>query len=146
MSKNYEVYFTNPDSPMILEQWLEDLLQDNRELVTFSEGYWIFRIVEPLSTMECTTDNAEKDWNTRPIEDKLRAEIERLKSERRWIPVSERLPHRLGIYLVYFPSERGGGILSSLFFDNADGAEWVSCPANRNVTHWMPLPTPPEGV
>jgi len=35
---------------MSLEQWLESLLQDNRELVTFSEGYWIFRIVEPLST------------------------------------------------------------------------------------------------
>jgi len=62
MSKNYEVYFTNPDSPMFLEQWLENLLQDNRELVTFSEGYWIFRIVEPLSTMECTTDNATKSY------------------------------------------------------------------------------------
>jgi len=62
MSKNYEVYFTNPDSPMFLEQWLENLLQDNRELVTFSEGYWIFRIVEPLSTMECTTDNAIKSY------------------------------------------------------------------------------------
>jgi len=62
MSKNYEVYFTNPDSPMSLEQWLESLLQDNRELVTFSEGYWIFRIVEPLSTMECTTDNAIKSY------------------------------------------------------------------------------------
>ena len=62
MSKNYEVYFTNPDSPMALEQWLEGLLEDNRELVTFSEGYWIFRIVEPLSTMECITDNAIKSY------------------------------------------------------------------------------------
>ena len=62
MSKNYEVYFTNPDSPMFLEQWLENLLQDNRELVTFSEGYWIFRIVEPLCVMDCTTDNAIKSY------------------------------------------------------------------------------------
>lgn len=62
MSKNYEVYFTNPDSPMFLEQWLESLLQDNRELVTFSEGYWIFRVFEPLSAIECTTDNAIKSY------------------------------------------------------------------------------------
>jgi len=60
MSKNYEVYFTNPDSPMFLEQWLESLLQDNRELVTFSEGYWIFRIVEPLSTIEDMEANDAK--------------------------------------------------------------------------------------
>lgn len=62
MSKNYEIYFTNPDSPMFLEQWLESLLQDNRELVAFSEGYWIFRIAEPLSAMECVTDNTIRSY------------------------------------------------------------------------------------
>lgn len=62
MSKNYEVYFTNPDSPMRLEQWLESLLEDNRELVTFSNGYWIFRIIEHLSEMECTIDNTVNSY------------------------------------------------------------------------------------
>ena len=31
-------------------------------------------------------------WNTRPIEDALNARIAELEAERRWIPVSERLP------------------------------------------------------
>ena len=61
MSKNYEVYFTDPDSPMALEQWLESLLEDNRELVTFSEGYWIFRIVEPLSTTVVKRDLSDAE-------------------------------------------------------------------------------------
>ena len=64
MSKNYEVYFTNPDSPMSLEQWLESLLQDNRELVTFSEGYWIFRIVEPSPSDVSVTQDVLTDIKT----------------------------------------------------------------------------------
>ena len=64
MSKNYEVYFTNPDSPMFLEQWLENLLQDNRELVTFSEGYWIFRIVEPSPSDVSATQDVLIDIKT----------------------------------------------------------------------------------
>jgi len=34
----------------------------------------------------------EDRWNTRRIEDELRARIAELEAERRWIPVSERLP------------------------------------------------------
>ena len=33
-----------------------------------------------------------REWNKRPIEDRLEAEIERLKVLNRWIPVTERLP------------------------------------------------------
>lgn len=61
-----------------------------------------------------------------------------------WIDVSHSLPKRFErvlvfsdgyIYLKYF----GGGI----FYD---GDEICYCPVGeiKNVTHWMPLPNPPE--
>lgn len=40
------------DSPMFLEQWLQSLLDDNRELVCFSEGWWVFRTIYPLTVPE----------------------------------------------------------------------------------------------
>ena len=40
------------DSPMFLEQWLQSLLDDNRELVCFSDGWWIFRKIYPLTVPE----------------------------------------------------------------------------------------------
>ena len=40
------------DSPMFLEQWLENLLDDNRELVCFSDGWWVFRKIYPLTVPE----------------------------------------------------------------------------------------------
>ena len=53
MSKNYEVYYMGTsDSPMFLEQWLQSLLDDNRELVCFSDGWWVFRKVYPLIVPE----------------------------------------------------------------------------------------------
>ena len=123
------------------------------------------------------------NWNTRPIEDELQAENERLKeklqhektrsqlnleaeerrmlnityycaeidrlnariavleAERRWIPVSERLPDAYEKVIALakdcmnvdwvLPKELrevGKGAFARLY----------------NVTHWMPLPTPPE--
>ena len=63
MPDNYEVYYLGTaDSPMFLQQWLQGLLDDNRELVCFSEGWWVFRKVYPLK-------------------DELRAELAALKSE-----------------------------------------------------------------
>ena len=53
MSKNYEVYYMGTsDSPMFLEQWLQSLLDDNRELVCFSDGWWVFRKIYPLTVPE----------------------------------------------------------------------------------------------
>ena len=53
MSKNYEVYYMGTsDSHMFLEQWLQSLLDDNRELVCFSDGWWVFRKVYPLIVPE----------------------------------------------------------------------------------------------
>ena len=70
----------------------------------------------------------------------LQAEIERLREAQRWIPVSERLPETRGFYICsnvdretkkVFVEERFfiGGIWDVYFSD---------------VTHWMPLPQPPQ--
>ena len=49
MPDNYEVYYLGTaDSPMFVQQWLQSLLDDNLELVCFSEGWWVFRKVYPL--------------------------------------------------------------------------------------------------
>lgn len=49
MPDNYEVYYLGTaDSPMFVQQWLQSLLDDNLELVCFSEGWWVFKKVYPL--------------------------------------------------------------------------------------------------
>ena len=49
MPDNYEVYYLGTaDSPMFVQQWLQGLLEENLELVSFSEGWWVFRKVYPL--------------------------------------------------------------------------------------------------
>ena len=67
--------------------------------------------------------------------------------KRRWVPVEERLPEQSGEYLVvlytvpdvtrlyyyYAPNEEFGQIRSGV---------WCA----ETVTHWMPLPEPPEEV
>jgi len=56
-----------------------------------------------------------------------------------WIPVSERLPEdKLDVLAV-----SRGGLIISCFID--EYKMWYAPCADRlNVTHWMPLPTPPE--
>jgi len=122
MSKNYEIYFTNPDSPMFIEQWLENLLQDNRELVTFSEGYWIFRIVEPLSTMECTTDNAIKSYGE--FYDKALIALGFSSAELPTIETETRLLKRI----------------SDLFWLVRNLSDALDCVYEKLPTHWRELP------
>ena len=59
----------------------------------------------------------------------------------RWIPVSERLPERDTAVLVHTDMD---GTHAASF----DGEEWFCDYGGAwlfpNVTHWMPLPEPPE--
>ena len=79
-------------------------------------------------------------WNTRPIEDALRARVEELEAKTRWIPVSEGLP-KDGVYVHVIM-----GCMPTVL-SHAPGA-WhnlVGWPYSEDaVTHWMPLPEPPE--
>ncbi len=81
------------------------------------------------------------DWNTRPIEDALNARIAELEAERRWIPVSERLPEDGEVVWLWDGNNLGMGyylVLSGCFMDR-------DTPLRRiKPTHWMPLPGMPE--
>ena len=69
---------------------------------------------------------------------KLNARIAELEAERRWIPVSERLPEKDGYYLV---SDDHGDIMSCEFLADYKGEPiWDVA----GVLYWMPLPEPPE--
>ena len=66
---------------------------------------------------------------------KLQARIAELEAERRWIPVSERLPKEKQSVLAL---DRTG---------TAYHWEYSKCLSNifvGNYTHWLPLPEPPE--
>ena len=73
--------------------------------------------------------------------DELEARIEELEAAQRWIPVSERLPdHGINVLTL----DAGGDVI----VDHNTTAEKFTAdfPVNPAfpVTHWMPLPTPPE--
>lgn len=92
---------------------------------------------EPYMTIECQTE-----------EDYLQLEkiFDYWKSRPQWISVEERLPKRTmppKDVLVYHD------LVCGMFIDRA----WYSCEKNKwvsnlgmnlKVTHWMPLPEPPE--
>ena len=67
----------------------------------------------------------------------------KLREERRWIPVTERLPDNLQTVLCYtnFDEVR-------MWQWNERWNSWIGLVADYGknvVTHWMPLPKPPKG-
>ena len=58
--------------------------------------------------------------------------------DQRWIPVTERLPEKEGTYLVC--SDRGAVYTTHFYVRHAAWTRRGKIP----VTHWMPLPEPPE--
>ncbi len=61
----------------------------------------------------------------------------------RWIPVSERLPEKDGLYLINDPLEY---VVESRWFqlNSCNQMDLDTKEAWGNVTHWMPLPPAPE--
>ena len=78
---------------------------------------------------------------------RLRDENARLKEERRWIPVSERMPesNRRVIFISLEGTVYCGMHQSSVPQWVADGCYFHSS-WYKFVTHWMPLPEPPQEV
>lgn len=65
--------------------------------------------------------------------------------KQRWIPCSERLPETNGkdaSYLVYVPSF--GAVDIADYHPDVD--EWTFMGLPVTVTHWMPMPEPPEEI
>jgi len=87
-------------------------------------------------------EKAIEFWNARPLEDALQAEIARLREAQRWIPVGDsKSLNDLDLYLV-----TDGEIVSVGFYTTKWGT-WTSADdllLPFNVTHWMPLPQPPQ--
>lgn len=74
--------------------------------------------------------------------DTLLEEIERLQAERRWIPVSERLPESGFVGLCQVA---GNGYVIARYAPYDSEGGWTSDEIGYCfVTHWMPLPPPPE--
>lgn len=66
-----------------------------------------------------------------------------------WIPCSERLPEQTGYYLVCdaaaeFDNIRGRREVAK-FVIGRHGGHWYGAIRRECITHWMPLPEPPEG-
>ena len=70
----------------------------------------------------------------------------REQEERRWIPVTERLPQNYISVLVYIPTAEPLPMVHEAYI-GGDG-EWHSSIfygiENEDVTHWMPMPKPPK--
>lgn len=61
----------------------------------------------------------------------------------KWISVEDRLPDNGADVLAYADDGEESRIIPS----NYDRGTWFDCCfncANENITHWMPLPTPPK--
>ncbi len=61
-----------------------------------------------------------------------------------WVDAKKRLPEEAGRYLIYAKAVKKNGITIA-YYDPEMGWWLVSSLNIRDITHWMPLPKPPEG-
>lgn len=115
-----------------------------------SDGFPVVSTEGGLAPCNCSfTDelleaNAELIIATRTLLPALAADYKALLAvvEQRWISVEERLPEELQVVLV---SGTGDNPLRKGYecgwLINGDWTCWFT----KDITHWMPLPAPPEG-
>ena len=72
------------------------------------------------------------------------ARIAELEAERRWIPVSERLPEvNEDVFTLVYDTNDGSTSVCALKH-HGDGVWFIWDKGYYVVTHWMPMPKPPE--
>lgn len=69
----------------------------------------------------------------------LKKEIEELKKKTEWISVEDKLPNEFMSVLVV-----GMDIRSCALYRDKKFYTDFPLPTNEEITHWMPLPTPPK--
>ena len=111
------------------------------------------KTAEGLVSWFCTTCYAQTsnatengNWNTRPIEDELRARIDELEGAQRWRVVADgELPEVYrdedGDFIPFLVCEGDGG---HPFRSMYNGVNWWAGIFVPDITHWMPMPTLPE--
>jgi hypothetical protein len=111
---------------------IERLQKENKELKEFVDA------TRPTGICEICTSNVISRYEP------LQARVQELEQERRWIPVSERLPEEEGEYWVcYFYDNKT--IQGYCDYKLKDGFENALAWDNTEiVTHWQPLPQPPQ--
>lgn len=63
----------------------------------------------------------------------------------KWIPVTERLPKDFVSVIIFVPSESPLPMVKEAYRANGCWATKMQIFSDEEVTHWMPLPEPPEG-
>jgi len=77
----------------------------------------------------------------------LESTVDRLQQASRWIPVSERLPE-VNTRVSLFDKKTGFSVYGSMQEWRDDRYLWKTDVGEYHfgsITHWQPLPTPPEG-
>ena len=121
------------------EDFAKYIVSRNRNVSDVSMTRDVLTDIKTPSSIENTNpDYYKQELASR---DALNARIAELEAERRWIPVSERLPEDGEVVWLWDGNNLGMGyylVLSGCFMDR-------DTPLRRiKPTHWMPLPEPPE--
>ena len=134
----------------------EELVKRLREYSAARKGEIAELTAEAAGAIEKLDKDLEQSkeyeafWN-KEAEEALRRFQVAVASKPRWIPVTERLPERDGQVLTYYGFDHGDGYLGMMFIQALDYYAndprphfQHECFHGMKVTHWMPLPKPPE--
>lgn len=113
-------------------------------------GEEAIRILDPATTGEALAEIeyyngfAGKTAAVQAVSDACVLAVAALREqeERRWIPVTDRLPKESGYYIVYYSSTASNKPLISIRHFYGESPEAFL--HNKAMTHWMPLPEPPK--
>lgn len=75
------------------------------------------------------------------VAEKLKAQLAELQQAQHWIAVTARLPEEEGAYLVWYMD---GQWVDRAWYAPEEGWDAYGPDYDETVSHWMPLPPPPE--